>query len=168
MRRDARRSPRPLRPRRALAEAWPADAPREVLVEQAFEARAANASHRARLRVEVGRLRAALRPLARVDATRRGFALAPLTSRAVVVLAPPVDGPSGAILALLEGGEPWSTSALACALGGSQRTVQRALRELEESAAVRGVGRGRSRRWLASAPFGFATTLLLPGALPVG
>jgi hypothetical protein len=153
---------------RALAEAWPADVPRDVLIERAFEVRAANASHRARLRVEVGRLRAALRPLSRIDATRRGFALAPLTSRAVVVLAPPIDGPAGAILALLEGGEPWSTSALACALGGSQRTVQRALRELEESAAVRGVGRGRSRRWLAHAPFGFATTLLLPGALPIG
>ena len=153
---------------RALAEAWPADVPRDVLVERAFDVRAANASHRARLRVEVGRLRAALRDLARIDATRRGFALAPLTPRAVVVLAPPIDGPAGAILALLDGGEPWSTSALACALGGSQRAVQRALRELEGSASVRGVGRGRSRRWLAPALGGFATTLLLPGALPVG
>jgi DNA-binding transcriptional ArsR family regulator len=152
----------------ALAEAWPADVPRDRLVERAFEARAANESHRARLRVELGRLRAALRPLARIEATRRGFALVPVGGRAVVVLAPPIDGPAGAILALLEGGESWSTSALACALGSSQRTVQRALRQLEEAAAVRAVGRGRSRRWLAPAPGGFATTLLLPGALPVG
>jgi DNA-binding transcriptional ArsR family regulator len=152
----------------ALAEAWPADVPRDRLVERAFEARAANESHRARLRVEVGRLRAALRPLARIEATRRGFALVPVGGRAVVVLAPPIDGPAGAILALLEGGESWSTSALACALGASQRTVQRALRQLEEAAAVRAVGRGRSRRWLAPALGGFATTLLLPGALPVG
>ena len=153
---------------RALAEAWPADVPRDRLVERAFEARAANESHRARLRVELGRLRAALRPLARIEATRRGFALVPVGGRAVVVLAPPIDGPAGAILALLEGGESWSTSALACALGSSQRTVQRALRQLEEAAAVRAVGRGRSRRWLAPALGGFATTLLLPGALPGG
>lgn len=153
---------------RALAEAWPGDVPRDALIARAFEARAPNASHRARLRVEVGRLRAALRSLARVDATRRGFAIAPLAARSIAVLAPPIDGPAGAVLALLEGGEPWSTSALASALGASQRTVQRALRELEASAAVRAVGRGRSQRWLARALGGFATTLLLPGSLPVG
>ena len=152
----------------ALAEAWPADVPRDRLIERAFGARAANESHRARLRVELGRLRAALRSLARIEATRRGFVLVPVGGRAVVVLAPPIDGPAGAILALLESGESWSTSALACALGSSQRTVQRALRQLEEAAAVRAVGRGRSRRWLAPALGGFATTLLLPGALPVG
>jgi len=152
----------------ALAEAWPADVPRDRLIERAFEARAANESHRARLRVELGRLRAVLRPLARIEATRRGFALVPAGGRAVVVLAPPIDGPAGAIVALLEGGESWSTSGLARALGSSQRTVQRALRQLEEAAAVRTVGRGRSRRWLAPALGGFATTLLLPGALPVG
>ncbi len=150
---------------RALAEAWPADVSRDVLSERAFEARAVNASHRARLRVEVGRLRAALGSLVRIDATRNGFALEPLAARSVVVLAPPIDGPAGAILALLESGESWSTSGLASALGGSQRTVQRALRELEEAAAVRSIGRGRSRRWLARSAFGFATTLLLPGAL---
>jgi DNA-binding transcriptional ArsR family regulator len=152
----------------ALAEAWPADVPRDRLVERAFEARAGDESYRARLRVELGRLRAALRPLARIEATRRGFALVPVGGRAVVVLAPPIDGPAGAILALLEGGESWSTSALARALDSSQRTVQRALRQLEEAAAVRAVGRGRSRRWLAPPLGGFATTLLLPGALPVG
>jgi DNA-binding transcriptional ArsR family regulator len=152
----------------ALAEAWPGDVPRDRLIERAFDARAPDESHRARLRVEVGRLRAALGPLARIEATRRGFALAPGRGRAVVVLAPPIDGPAGAIVALLEGGEPWSTSGLAGALGSSQRTVQRALRQLEEAAAVRAEGRGRSRRWLAPALGGFATTLLLPGALPVG
>jgi DNA-binding transcriptional ArsR family regulator len=153
---------------RALAEAWPTDVPRDRLVEHAFQARDADESYRARLRVEMGRLRAALRPLARVEATRRGFALVPAGGRAVVVLAPPIDGPAGAILALLEGGEAWSTSALARALGSSQRTVQRVLRQLEAAAAVRSNGRGRSRRWLAPALGGFATTLLLPGALPVG
>ncbi|HEX7216486.1 MAG TPA: HTH domain-containing protein [Methylomirabilota bacterium] len=152
---------------RALAEAWPADAPRDDLIARAFETRAANESHRARLRVEMGRLRVAMRPLARIEATRRGFALVPAARRGVVVLAPPIDGPAGAIVALLEGGEAWSTSALAAALGSSQRTVQRDLRRLEAAAAVRAVGHGRSRRWLAPPLGGFATTLLLPGALPV-
>jgi DNA-binding transcriptional ArsR family regulator len=152
----------------ALAEAWPADVPRDRLIERVFQARTVNESHRALLRVELSRLRAALRPLARIEATPRGFALAPIKAPAVLVLAPPIDGPAGSILALLEGGESWSTSALARALGSSQRTVQRALRQLEEAAAVRAVGHGRSRRWLAPTLGGFATTLLLPGALSVG
>jgi hypothetical protein len=152
----------------ALAEAWPADVPRDQLVKRAFKARVPNESHRARLRVELGRLRAALRPLARIEATPRGFALAPVNASAVVVLAPPIDGPAGSILALVDGGESWSTSALARALGSSQRTVQRELRQLVEAAAVRAVGRGRSHRWLAPTLAGFATTLLLPGALSVG
>jgi hypothetical protein len=151
-----------------LAEAWPADVARDELVKRAFKARVPNESHRARLRVELGRLRAALRPLARIQATARGYALVPVNTTAVVVLAPPIDGPAGSILALLEGGESWSTSALACALRSSQRTVQRALCQLVEAAAVRAVGRGRSRRWLAPAIGGFATTLLLPGPLSVG
>ena len=151
----------------ALAEAWPADVPRNRLIERVFGARTVNESHRGRLRVELGRLRAALRSLARIEATPRGFALAPIDAPAVVVLAPPIDGPAGSVLALLEGGESWSTSALARALGSSQRTVQRVLRQLEEATAVRAVGRGRSRRWLAPALDGFATTLLLPGALPI-
>ena len=119
------------------------------------------------LHLVIRRVRAALRSLAAVDATKVGFVLAPRAAHPVVVLAPPIDGPAGSILALLEGGEPWSTSALAYALGASQRTVQRALRDLDESRAVRPVGRGRSRRWIAPPLTGFATTLLLPGALPV-
>jgi hypothetical protein len=151
----------------ALAEAWPADVPRDRLIERVFRARSPNESHRARLRVELGRLRAALHQLARIEATRSGFALVPIDAPAVVVLAPPIDGPTGSVLALLEGGESWSTSALARALGSSQRTVQRALQQLEEATAVRSVGYGRSRRWLAPSLGGFATTLLLPGALAI-
>ncbi|HZM32993.1 MAG TPA: helix-turn-helix domain-containing protein, partial [Burkholderiales bacterium] len=151
----------------ALAEAWPGDVSRDRLVERVFRMRVADESHRARLRVELSRLRAALRALARIEATARGFALAPIDARGVVVLAPPIDGPAGSVIALLEGGESWSTSALARALGSSQRTVQRTLLELEETAAVRTVGRGRARRWLAPPLAGFATHLLLPGALPV-
>jgi DNA-binding transcriptional ArsR family regulator len=151
----------------ALAEAWPADVPRDRLIECVFRTRHPDETHRARLRVEFSRLRTELRPLADIEATRHGFALAPVDAPAVIMLAPPIDGPAGAVLALLEDGEAWSTSALACALGSSQRTVQRALRQLEAAAAVRAVGRGRSRRWLAPSLCGFATTLLLPGTLPL-
>jgi DNA-binding transcriptional ArsR family regulator len=151
----------------ALAEPWPADVPREQLINRAFAAQKINDSHRSRLRVEIGRLRAALRQLALIKATPRGFVLAPIKAPSVVVLAPPIDGSTGAISALLESGEPWTTSALALALDSSQRTVQRTLRQLEETGAVRSVGHGRTRRWLAPAFGGFATTLLLPGALAV-
>src|SRR5579864_9505641 len=76
---------------RALGEAWPGDAPRDTLVARAFGSKRADESHRARLRVEVGRLRAVLRTLADVSATKRGFALAPRGARRVAVLAWPVE-----------------------------------------------------------------------------
>lgn len=151
---------------RALAMAWPADVGRDALIATAFRIRRADETHRARLRVELGRLRALLQPWARVEATARGFALVPRDDRGVVVLAPPVDGEQASLLALLSDGEGWSTSALALALGSSQRTVQRALVELEAAARVRAVGRTRARRWLAPPPGGFATILLLPASLP--
>jgi hypothetical protein len=151
---------------RALAEAWPSDVSRETLLARAFGARHADESHRARLRVEIGRLRAELRSFADVNATKQGFALAPRRAREVVVLAPPLDEPHAAVLALLADGESWSSSALSLALGTSPRTVQRALDALAESGKVRWFGRGRARRWMAPLLPGFTTILLLPGPLP--
>ncbi|ABB08898.1 hypothetical protein [Burkholderia lata] len=151
---------------RALGEAWPADVSRNALVAVAFRAKHADESHRARLRVEIGRLRAVLRPLANVIATPRGFALEPLGIRETVVLARPVDDRHAAVLALLADGEAWSSSALALALGTSQRTVQRALDALAEADKVQALGRGRARRWMTPPLPGFATTLLLPAPLP--
>ncbi len=153
---------------RALAEAWPGDVPRDVLVARVFGARVADESHRARLRVEVGRVRAALRALAGVGATKRGFALAPRRAREVVVLAPPVEGQHAAVVAFLADGEAWSSSALALALGASQRTVQRALDALTAAGTVQSLGRGRARRWVTPPVPGFATTLLLPAPVPGG
>jgi hypothetical protein len=153
---------------RALAEAWPADAARTTLLARAFGARHADESHRARLRVEIGRLRAKLRPVARVSATARGFALAPRRAPEVVVLARPVEEPHGDVLAFLTDGEAWSSSALALALGASQRTVQRALDSLAATGKVQSLGRGRARRWLTPPLPGFTTTLLLPAPLPGG
>jgi len=152
---------------RALAEAWPGDVPRDVLLARAFGARLVDESHRARLRVEVGRLRRAVRPLADVTATKRGFALAPRSARDVVVLAPLVEDEHAAVLAFLTDGESWSSSALALALGASQRTVQRALDSLAEAGKVQSFGRGRARRWLTPPMPGFTTTLLLPALLPI-
>jgi hypothetical protein len=151
---------------RALGEAWPKDVPRSTLVARAFRAKHADESHRARLRVEVGRLRAELRTLADVSATKRGFALRPRRAGEVVVLAPPVEGQHGAVLALLADGESWSSSALAIALGASPRTVQRALEQLAAAGKVQSYGRARARRWMTPPVPGFPTTLLLPGPLP--
>ena len=151
---------------RALGEAWPADVSRGTLITQAFRARHVDESHRARLRVEIGRLRAALRPLAGVSATSQGFALVPRRSRKVVVLARPVEEEHAAVLAFLADGESWSSSALALALAASQRTVQRALDALAAAGKVQFFGRGRARRWLTRPLPGFTTTLLLPGPLP--
>ena len=153
---------------RALGEAWPTDVPRDVLVARAFGAKLADESYRVRLRVEVGRLRRVLRPLAGVTATRQGFALAPRHARDVVVLAPPVEGEHAAVLAFLADGESWSSSALAQALAASQRTVQRALDSLAAAGKVRSFGRGRARRWMTLPVPGFTTTLLLPAPLPGG
>lgn len=153
---------------RALAEAWPHDAERDALIAQAFRTRQPDETHRARLRVEIGRLRALVRPLAKLEATPRGFALRPLGERQVVVLAPPIAGEQASLLALLSDGAPWSTSALALAVGASQRTVQRALAELEAQGRVRSMGRARAQRWLAPPLAGFTTILLLPAALSPG
>jgi hypothetical protein len=152
---------------RALAQAWPGDVDREALIAHAFRTRRPDDTHRARLRVEIGRLRALVKPLARIEATGRGFVLQPLDGREVVVLAPPFDGDQASLVALLCDGAAWSTSALALALGASQRTVQRALAELEAQGRVRAIGQARSRRWLAPTLAGFTTILLLPAALPI-
>ena len=180
---------------RALAEAWPGDVDRNTLIARAFRTRRPDETHRARLRVEIGRLRALIAPLAQIDATALGFALIALPSgrgattspregappsggraaalrprgeREVVVLVPPIDGEQASLLALLADGAAWSTSALALALDASQRTVQRALVELESAERVRSIGRARAQRWLAPPLTGFTTNLLLPAALPLG
>jgi len=150
---------------RALAEAWPGDVDRETLIANAFRTARPDESHRARLRVEIGRLRALVKAMANIEATTRGFILRPLGERPVAVLAPPIDGDQASLLALLSDGAPWSTSALALALGDSQRTVQRALGELESAGRVRSIGRARAQRWLAPPLAGFTTILLLPAAL---
>lgn len=147
---------------RVLAETWPEDVPRETLLKRVFGARHADESHRARLRVEIARLREAIKPMAALTATRHGFALRPHAARSVAVLAPPIEGDHAEVLALLADGEAWSSSALALALGVSPRTVQRALEELANDGKVEAFGRGRSCRWIASSVPGFPTSLLLP------
>lgn len=151
---------------RALAQAWPGDLPRSTLILKAFRTKHADETLRARLRVEVGRLRKVLWTLAEVEATEQGFRLAARRDREVLVLAPPFEDADAALLALLADGESWSSSALALALGASQRTVQRALDALAAAGKVRPLGRGRSRRWLSAPLPGFTTTLLLPSPLP--
>jgi DNA-binding transcriptional ArsR family regulator len=153
---------------RALAEAWPGDVPRDVLLARAFGARFVDESHRARLRVEIGRLRRKLQNLADIGATKSGFALLPRGRREIVVLARPVEEEHANVLAFLADGESWSSSALALALGSSQRTVQRALDSLAAAGKVQSFGRARSRRWITPPVPGFTTVLLLPAPLPGG
>jgi hypothetical protein len=162
---------------RALAEGWPGDVDRDALIARAFRTRRPDETHRARLRVEIGRLRALVAPVVRIEATERGygivpldargFALAPRSAQGVVVLLPPIEGDEASLQALLADGAAWSTSALALALGESQRTVQRALAGLEAAGKVRSIGRARAQRWLAPPLAGFTTILLLPPALPL-
>jgi hypothetical protein len=151
---------------RTLGEAWPGDAARSTLLARAFRAKHVDEAHRARLRVEVGRLRVKLRLLADVCATKQGFALAPRRAGEVVVLAPLVEEQHAAVLAFLADGESWSSSALALALGASPRTVQRALEQLAAEGKVQSFGRARARRWVTPQVPGFPTILLLPGPLP--
>jgi tetratricopeptide (TPR) repeat protein len=152
---------------RALAEAWPSDVSRDRLIARAFRLKHPDESHRARLRVEIGRLRRLLRSIADISATPQGFALGVRRTREVVVLVLPVEEEYANVLALLSDGESWSSSALALALATSQRTVQRALDELAAAGKVQTFGRGRSRRWLTPPLPGFTTSLLLPAALPI-
>jgi predicted HTH transcriptional regulator len=105
--------------------------------------------------------------LADVSATKQGFALAPRRARRVVVLAPPVEEEHASVLAFLADGESWSSSALALALGTSQRTVQRAIDSLAAAGKVQSFGHGRARRWMTPPVPGFTTTLLLPAPLPI-
>lgn len=153
---------------RVLSEAWPEDAPRDTLIAKAFRTRFADDTHRARLRVEIGRLRKALGTLADINATQRGFLLVPRRAPGVALLTHPVDEQHGALLAFLADGELWSSSALALALDTSQRTVQRALETLAADGKVRSIGSGRARRWMTPPVPGFATSLLLPAPLPTG
>lgn len=151
---------------RSLAEAWPRDVERDALIAAAFRTRRPDETHRARLRVEIGRLRALVNGMAGIEATPRGFVLRPQGAAAVAVLAPPIDGEQASLVALLSDGAAWSTSALALALGASQRTVQRAVAQLQADGQVRAIGQARARRWLAPPLVGFTTILLLPASLP--
>ncbi|BDG74478.1 helix-turn-helix domain-containing protein [Roseomonas fluvialis] len=151
---------------RTLAEAWPEDASREDLLARAFRAKHADEAHRARLRVEMGRLRASLTAVAKVVATKRGFVFKPPQGREIVVMVPPFEDENAAVLACLADGEAWSSSALAVALGASERTIQRALDGLAAAGKVQSCGKGRARQWTSPPVSGFTTSLLLPGPLP--
>jgi hypothetical protein len=151
---------------RTLAEAWPEDVERDALIGTAFRTHRPDETHRARLRVEIGRLRALVKGMAGIEATPRGFVLRPRGAARVAVLAPPIDGEQASLVALLSDGAAWSTSALALALDASQRTVQRAVAELEAAGQVRAIGQARARRWVAAPLVDFTTILLLPASLP--
>ncbi len=150
----------------ALAEHWPAEVSREALIARAFRISRPDETDRVRLRVQLGRLRPLLEPAARIEPTARGYRLVALQEGPIVVLQPPVEGETASLQALLADGLAWSSSALALALGESQRNIQRALGELQAVGQVRSIGQGRSQRWLSAPMSGITTILLLPGSMP--
>lgn len=151
---------------RMLAQAWPGGVSRERLIAHAFRTRRPDESHRARLRVEISRLRKLAATMVSIVATQQGFALRLCDGGDVALLAPPCDDGQTALLALLSDGAAWSTSALALALDTSQRTVQRELVQLQAAGRVRTIGRARRQRWLSPPLGGFTTILLLPSVAP--
>ncbi len=151
---------------RALGEAWPEDVSRDQLVKLAFRQKFADESLRARLRVEMGRLRTLLEVFAEIKSTQSGYRLVPHCTENLVVLDQPIQEKYADLLAILADGEAWSSSALAMVLGTSQRTVQRSLESLADSGKVQSFGRGQARRWVTSPLPGVTTILLLPGPLP--
>ncbi len=146
----------------ALARAHPAPAPRSTLVEVAFGAKRQNDSHRARLRVEVGRLRAALRGICDVRARGDGFALE--TPRPVSVLSPLAEDDEARVALLISDGAAWTARAVSEHLDCSVRTAQRSLAALLETGRARRIGSGRSVTY-ATAGDVIASRLLLLGLL---
>jgi tetratricopeptide (TPR) repeat protein len=147
----------------ALARAWPGSTPRDELIARIFDARRSNASHRARLRVEVGRLRKILDGLgAGPVATPDGYALS--SAREVVVLLPPSDDDEARLASLLSDGASWSAQSLAEHAGVSKRTAQRVLGGLVEGGRAERTGEGKNVRYARpGAPI--ASRMLLLGLL---
>jgi hypothetical protein len=145
----------------ALAAATPGEVTRAALVERGFGARRVSESHRVRLRVELSRLRRLLAGMVDISATASGFQMQASNGAATLLVLPPSSDEASELLALLQSGEPWSTSGLAAALGKSQRSVQRALSALQDGARVTALGRGRAQRWVLTPQTAFTTTLLL-------
>ncbi len=155
---------------RALAEAWPEDVPRDALVARAFRRRSRPMrSHRARLRVEIGRLRAVLRALAEISATQAGLrARRRVTRRGRRAGAARRGRACGGARVPRRWRDPGRARRLRLALGASQRSVQRRSTRSRPRARCRCFGHGRARRWMTPPVPGFTTTLLLPAPLPSG
>ncbi|PCC68517.1 HTH domain-containing protein [Nannocystis exedens] len=149
-----------------LARAWPAAVARDLLAARAFSVRRVNDSHRARLRVEIGRLRKLMDGLAAAPvASDDGYLLA--SQRDVAVLLPPTDDEAARLGLLLGDGAAWSAQALAEHAGVSRRTAQRALQQLVERGAVVRTGKGKDVRYTRpGAPI--ASRMLLLGLVPGG
>ena len=146
-----------------LARAWPGEVARDELAARAFDARRVNASHRSRLRVEVGRLRKLIAGLAEPVATDAGYALA--SPREVVTLLPPSDDDDARIAILLGDGAAWSAQSLAEHAGVSKRTAQRALAGLVENGSAIRTGKAKDVRYMRPGPR-IASRMLLLGLVP--
>ncbi len=146
-----------------LARAWPGDVARDALAAAAFDTRRVNASHRSRLRVEIGRLRKGLEGLGELVATADGYRLE--TPRDVAVLLPPEGGEAARLAILLGDGAWWTAQALAEHAGVSKRTAQRALAALVSAGQAIKAGTAQDLRFSRpGAPI--ASRMLLLGLVP--
>lgn len=145
---------------RALARAWPSSVPRDELATAAFDVKKPNASHRARMRVEIGRLRKELSGVAEPIATKDGYALE--SSRPVQLLLPTRGDADASIALLLGDGAAWTAQAIAEHANVSKRTALRALASLVEKGRASRVANGKDIRYLAAGP-AIASRLLLLG-----
>ncbi|MFO0554436.1 MAG: hypothetical protein U0271_39000 [Polyangiaceae bacterium] len=133
----------------AIARAAPQPAPIEAVAREVFGARVVNASHEARLRVELGRLRTALGGLAgELRLERRSLRWE--SAGDVALVEPLVPRREARIVAVLSDGRAWKVPAIAEVVQQSLRTVQRLLSELERRRLVVALGRARTRRWVVA------------------
>lgn len=147
-----------------LATAWPGECRREDLIGAVFRGRQVDESYRARLRVEMLRLRRLLGAVGSVVATAGGYRLVPDNATAVVMIEPLAGTRHAQLLALLGDGEAWTSLAVAEALGASRRTAQRSLEALSREGLVRKQGAGSAQRWRAPGVDPIALAMLLPAA----
>jgi hypothetical protein len=147
-----------------LARALPEGASGERLIRTAFAARAPNESHRARLRVEIGRLRRAIQGHVEVSAVAGAWRIRARSGERIQLIEPLGDPRFAPIEALLSDGAAWSAKSLARALGQGERTVQRSLLDLAQRGAVEPIGSARARRYaLRSRGDRIASQMLLLG-----
>lgn len=149
----------------ALARSHPDAVEWKALASSVMSAPRPNESHRARLKVELGRLRRML-PSGTAIRSLGGGAWTLETAASVVTLVPLLRrAPEERALTLLSDGRAWRAKDLAEALEMGPRVMQRDLAALAARGVVRQTGRGPTTRWyVPGRAESIASQMLLLGA----